>query len=128
MKKSISILALALSLIVPTVNASTVDHLPTPTVVINKEAKVSALCKAAATGNITAVKQLLKNGVDINQKSNGMMPIHYAARFNRVDVIKVLITEGSEIHKSCDNGLTAVQHAEKTNAKEAAQFLKRFKK
>ena len=128
MKKSVTVLALALSLIVPTVNASSLETTSTPITVVEKEAKVSALCKAAATGNIEAVKQLLKNGVDVNQKSNGMMPIHYAARFNRVDVIKVLITSGSEIHTPCDKGYTAVKHAEKTNANEAAQFLKRFKK
>ncbi|MBT8244060.1 MAG: ankyrin repeat domain-containing protein [Winogradskyella sp.] len=66
--------------------------------------------------------------MDVNEKSNGMMPIHYAARYNRVEVIKVLITAGSKIHATCDKGLTAVSHAEKTNAAEAAQFLKRFKK
>jgi hypothetical protein len=43
-------------------------------------------------------------------------------------MIKVLITAGSEIHSPCDKGLTALRHAEKTNATEAAQFLKRFKK
>ena len=66
--------------------------------------------------------------MDVNTKSNGMMPIHYAAKYNRVELIKVLITAGSKIHESCDSGYTALRLAEKANATDAALFLKRFKK
>lgn len=128
MKKTVTVLALALSLTIPTVNATNFETLSTPVTVVEENTTVSPICEAAAKGNIEKVKQLLNNGVDVNKKSNGMLPIHYAAKFNRVDVIKVLITAGSEIHATCDKGLTAVRHAEKTNAKEAVQFLKRFKK
>ncbi|SHG59904.1 ankyrin repeat domain-containing protein [Winogradskyella jejuensis] len=128
MKKSVTVLALALCLSLPTVNASNFENLPESLTIVENTIEVSALCTAAAKGDVEKVKQLLQNGVDVNVKSNGMLPIHYAARFNRVDVIKVLITSGSEIHTTCDKGLTALRHAEKTNAKEAAQFLKRFKK
>ena len=128
MKKSVTVLALALCLSLPTVNASNFENLPESLTIVENTIEVSALCTAAAKGDVEKVKQLLQNGVDVNVKSNGMLPIHYAARFNRVDVIKVLITSGSEIHTTCDKGLTPLRHAEKTNAKEAAQFLKRFKK
>ena len=128
MKKSVTVLALALSLIVPTVNASNFETELNPVSVVEENTKVSPICQAAATGDVEKVKQLLNNGVDVNQKSNGMQPIHYAAKLNRVEIIKVLITAGSDIHKPCDKGLTALRHAEKTNATEAAQFLKRFKK
>ncbi|MDA8768712.1 ankyrin repeat domain-containing protein [Winogradskyella sp.] len=57
-----------------------------------------------------------------------MQPIHYAARHNRVDIIKVLITVGSDIHTPCDKGYSVIRHAQKTNAVEAAEFLKRFKR
>ena len=43
------------------------------------------------------------------------------------EIIKVLITAGSKIHATCDLGYTALGHAKKAKAKEAAQFLKRFK-
>ena len=72
--------------------------------------------------------EIIKAGADVNAKSNGMMPIHYAAKYNRVEIIKALITAGSEIHKPCDKGYTPVRHAQKSNAKEAEMFLKRFKK
>ncbi|WP_299337304.1 ankyrin repeat domain-containing protein [uncultured Psychroserpens sp.] len=128
MKKSAVILALALGFSICNLNATTETlHSNTDevTVYVNE---VSPLCKAVATGNLAEVKRLIKTGVDINKKSNGMLPIHYAAKFNRVDIIKVLITAGSEIHTVCDKGLTALRHAEKSNANEAALFLKRFKK
>ncbi|TCK67335.1 ankyrin repeat protein [Winogradskyella wandonensis] len=128
MKKTVTVLALALCLTFPTVNALNSELVSTTVEIVEEKTSVSPLCEAAAKGDIETVKQLINNGVSVNQKSNGMLPIHYAARFNRVEVIKVLITSGSEIHATCDKGLTALRHAEKTNAKEAAEFLKRFKK
>lgn len=128
MKKTVTVLALALSVSFATVNASNYDSISESIEVKVVENKVSPICVAAAKGDIETIKQLLNNGVDINQKSNGMLPIHYAAKYNRVEAIKVLITAGSEIHATCDKGLSALRHAEKTNAKEAALFLKRFKK
>ena len=128
MKKSVTVLALALSLSIPTLNASNPEILSTPISVVEDNTNVSALCIAVAKGEIEKVKQLLNNGVDVNKKSNGMQPIHYAARHNRVDIIKVLITAGSDIHTSCGKGYSAIRHAQKTNAVEAAEFLKRFKR
>ncbi len=128
MKKSVTVLALALSLSIPTLNASNPEILSTPISVVEDNTNVSALCIAVAKGEIEKVKQLLNNGVDVNKKSNGMQPIHYAARHNRVDIIKVLITAGSDIHTPCDKGYSAISHAQKTNAVEAAEFLKRFKR
>ena len=128
MKKSVTVLALALSLSIPTLNASNPEILSTPISVVEDNTNVSALCTAVAKGEIEKVKQLFNNGVDVNKKSNGMQPIHYAARHNRVDIIKVLITAGSDIHTPCDKGYSAISHAQKTNAVEAAEFLKRFKR
>lgn len=126
MKKTAIVLALALGFSISNVNAfHHANHLSSATAVVSE---ITPLCKAVATGDMDAVERLINNGADVNQKSNGMLPIHYAARYNRVDMIKVLITAGSEIHSPCDKGLTALRHAEKTNATEAAQFLKRFKK
>lgn len=80
MKKSVTVLALALSLSIPTLNASNPEILSTPISVVEDNTNVSALCIAVAKGEIEKVKQLLNNGVDVNKKSNVMQPIHYAAR------------------------------------------------
>ncbi|MBU2922937.1 ankyrin repeat domain-containing protein [Winogradskyella psychrotolerans] len=127
MKKSVVVLALALGFSVSNLNATNNVLASDTNEVIVKPVEVSPLCKAVVTGNIEEVKRLLNNGVDVNAKSNGMMPIHYAAKYNRVEIIKTLITAGSEIHKPCSNGYTALKHAQKTKAVDAELFLKRFK-
>ncbi|MDN3492911.1 ankyrin repeat domain-containing protein [Winogradskyella bathintestinalis] len=126
MKKTAIILALALGFSISNVNASNQLLTSEITETIGQSTKISPICKAVATGNTEEVKRLLNNGVDVNAKSNGMMPIHYAAMHNRVELIKVLISAGSKIHHACDKGYTAMQHAERTNAVEASEFLKRF--
>lgn len=127
MKKSVVVLALALGFSISNLNASNFNLTSEVNSVSFQTVEVSPLCKAVATGNIEEVKKLLNNGADVNAKSNGLMPIHYAAKYNRVELIKILITAGSKIHDACDSGLTALRHAEKANANDAALFLKRFK-
>lgn len=127
MKKTVVVLALALGFSMSNLNASNSIACSNFEVETLKTLEVSPLCRAVATGNLEEVNKLIKAGVDVNEKSNGMMPIHYAAKYNRVDIIKVLITAGSEIHKPCDLGYTALRHAQKTKAVDAENFLKRFK-
>ena len=106
MKKSTVILALVLGFL--TVNGNALNN----SFAFNNSTTVKtvskSLCKAVATGDIDTVKLLIGNGAEVNVKSNGMLPIHYAAKYNRVDMIKVLITAGSEIHLPCDKGYTAL--------------------
>lgn len=127
MKKSVVVLALALGFSVSNLNATNKILTSDLSQGIEQTVEISPLCKAAASGDLEEVKRLINNGVDVNAKSNGMMPIHYAAKYNRVEMIKVLISAGSKIHEPCDLGYTALKHAEKTNADDAALFLKRFK-
>ena len=128
MKKSAVVLALALGFSICNLNASNDILTSDIDEVIVKTVEVSPLCKAVATGNIEVVKTLIKQGADVNAKSNGMRPIHYAAKYNRVELIKVLVTAGADIYATCDLGYNALGHAKKSKAKDAAQFLKRFKK
>ncbi|WP_299111295.1 ankyrin repeat domain-containing protein [uncultured Winogradskyella sp.] len=128
MRKSAVILALALGFSISNLNATNDILAPQANDVTVKTLEISPLCKAVATGNVEEVNKLIKAGADVNAKSNGMKPIHYAAKFNRVELIKILVTAGADVHASCDLGYTALRHAEKSNATEAAQFLKRFKR
>ena len=43
------------------------------------------------TGDLKIVKELLKAGVNPNGKKNSWTPLHYAARNNHVEIVKVLI-------------------------------------
>ena len=128
MRKSAVVLALALGFSLSNLNATNDILTSEQTEVGVVKFEVSPLCKAVATGNIEVVKTLIKEGADVNAKSNGMRPIHYAAKYNRVELIKVLVTAGADVHSTCDLGYTALGHAKKSKADDAAQFLKRFKK
>lgn len=128
MKKSAVVLALALGFSISNLNATNDNLTSELKEVTVKTVKVSPLCKAVATGNVELVKTLIKQGADVNAKSKGMRPIHYAAKYNRVELIKVLVTAGADVHATCDLGYTALGHAKKSKATDAAQFLKRFKK
>jgi len=126
MKKTVVTLVLAFGLCISSLNATNVTSILDKGIETSI-VEVSPLCIAVAVGDMDKVKMLIDNGIDVNTASNGMLPIHYAAKYNRVELIKVLITAGSEIHTPCEKGLTALKYAEKFNATDAAQFLKRFK-
>ena len=128
MKKSTVVLALALGFSISNLNAENNFSTSKVNEVIHQTIEISPLCKAVAIGDLDEVKRLIKNGVDVNIKSNGMLAIHYAAKYNRVEFIKVLITAGSKVHAPSDIGYTPLRLAQKVKANDAAQFLKRFKK
>ena len=127
MKKSKIILALALGLSLLQINAFNSNPNHSISNLKVNELSISPLCMAIAKGDVDKVKVYLDQGVDLSTKSNGMLPIHYAAKYNRVEIIKLLITAGSDVHATCDKGYSPVKHAQLTHATEAEQFLKRFK-
>ena len=86
-------------------------------------ADISSFCKAVMKGDLETVKKLIELGEDVNQKSLGMAPIHYATRYNKVEVLKELIESGADLKIKCDKGFTAVKYAELSNAKEALAVL-----
>ncbi|HMC00968.1 MAG TPA: ankyrin repeat domain-containing protein, partial [Flavobacteriaceae bacterium] len=62
-------------------------------------------------------------GTDINDKSNGMTPAMYAAKFNRVEILELLIENGANLKARSDQGWTAKKYAELSNAKEAKTVI-----
>jgi len=79
MKKTAVVLALALGFSISNLNASNEILTSDVTEVTVKTVEVSPLCKAVATGNVEEVNRIIASGADVNAKSNGMLPIHYAA-------------------------------------------------
>lgn len=84
---------------------------------------LSTFCKAVMQGDVDTVKKLIELGEDVNQKSLGKAPIHYAARYNKVEVLQVLIDNGADLKKRCDGGMTAIKYAKLSNATEAQAVL-----
>ncbi|MDY8138789.1 ankyrin repeat domain-containing protein [Aquimarina sp. 2201CG5-10] len=86
--------------------------------------KVNTFCMAIVKGDVVTVKKMIELGSDVNEKSRGMTPLMYAARYNRVDIIKLLVKKGANIKAKDGQGYNAMKFAKLSNAKEAMALLK----
>ena len=53
-----------------------------------------------------------------------MTPVMYAAKFNRTDILKLLIANGANLKAKSDKGLTAIKYADLHGAHEAKAIIK----
>ncbi|WP_338732901.1 ankyrin repeat domain-containing protein [Mangrovimonas cancribranchiae] len=123
MKKTTVILALALGLSFGYTHANN-DLNPSNSIEVISSPSISPFCTSVAKGDIVTVKKLIELGVDVNEKSNGMTPAMYAARYNRVEILELLIKEGANLKSRSKKGHTALKYAEMSNAKEAQVLIK----
>lgn len=122
MKKTIIISALALCFSVVTLHAETSIKNPN-TYQSSSKVKVSPFCVSIAKGDFETVKKLVELGTDVNQKSEGMTPVMYAAKYNRIDILKLLIANGADLKAKSDKGITALKYAELHKANDAKAIL-----
>ncbi len=62
-----------------------------------------ALIKAAAQGNIEAVKQQLAYGADVNGKNEaGLTPLLVEARHGHKEIVELLISKGADVNENFD--------------------------
>ena len=118
MKKTIIISAIALCFSIVTVNATSLNP-TTKNHAVEAVFKVNSFCVSIAKGDFETVQKLISRGADINQKSNGMTPVMYAAKFNRVEILKILIAKGANLKAKSDKNMTAAKYAELHGADEA---------
>ncbi len=127
MKKTIVTFVLAMATLV--VSAATE---PTPTITTTNstsetlivESSLNPFCKAILLGKTALVKEMIALGEDVNQKSLGKTPAMYAARFNKAEILEILITEGADLSiKSDREKYTAEKFAELSNAEEALEVI-----
>ena len=131
MKKTIITVALALISCVTFAHNSYEVNPENVSTEINweKNADLSSFCKAIMKGNLEMGKQLIEIGEDVNAKSLGKTPAMYAARYNKVDVLKLLVAKGADLSiKSDGDRYTAKKFAELSNAKEALAYLNSLEK
>jgi len=91
MKKTIICLGIALvafSNVAVASNVQSSTHLKVGT---HFYTSVTPLCVAISKGELEVVKKFIEYGADVNEKSNGMTPLMLAARYNKVEIIKVLL-------------------------------------
>ena len=73
---------------------------------------------AAEHGTIHDVELCIKGGADVNSRSLGFTPLHYAAMHNNdVEVLKYLLSHGADVNAENNDGLTSLDVAS-TEAKE----------
>ena len=123
MKKTIIISAIALCFSIISVNAKPITN-NINTINFEHSFKVNSFCVSIAKGDLKTVQKLIARGADVNEKSNGMTPAMYAAKFNRTEILKLLITHGAELKTKSDKKITALKYAELHGAKDAAVILK----
>lgn len=74
----------------------------TPSIMLSDSQKLiltSKLIQAAEVGDITAIKQFLKEGADINGRdTRGRTPVMAATHSNQVAVVKALVLAGADIN------------------------------
>ncbi|SMG36804.1 ankyrin repeat domain-containing protein [Arenibacter troitsensis] len=125
MRKTILTVAIALLFMVAGVRAESSNSLyaQIESGIMVKPGELSSFCKAIVQGDLETVKRLIELGEDVNQKSLGKTPAIFAARYNKVEILEILIANGANLKTKCDNGYNAKKHAEISNANEALEVI-----
>lgn len=123
MKRTIVITTLALGLSIATLNASTSVENSNLLEIVTPTPAVSPFCMSIVKGDIETVKKLIDLGVDINEKSNGLTPAMYAAKFNKTEILKLLVSKGANLKVKSDDGYRALKYAQLSHAKESLAYL-----
>lgn len=86
--------------------------------------KIDSLQTAAKVGSIEAIKKLIGEGKDVNEKdARGITPLGVAVGFNRVDAVKELLANGADVALTDKQGNTVLHYAAGYGRVEAAEML-----
>jgi len=125
MRKTILTMAAACFLVVGGTYAENSTNLNNDRIngTVVKSEGLNSFCKAIVNGDIETVQKLISLGEDVNQKSLGMTPAIVAARYNKAEILELLIAHGANLKIRSDNGFTAKKFAELSNATEALEVI-----
>ncbi|WP_024772785.1 ankyrin repeat domain-containing protein [Aquimarina macrocephali] len=125
--KKLSILVMCMTVGLVLAN-DPVKNLKSYKVVKTEIINVSPFCISIAKGDYEMVKKMVELGSEVNKFSEGMTPLMYAARYNRLEIIKLLVANGAKINLKNTKGYTAMKYAEISGAKEAMTLISELKK
>jgi ankyrin repeat protein len=125
MKKSIIYLGVALIATTGVLSASNLSSFSNISYEVTTPETASPLSIAICKGDLNSVKKFIEYGTNVNEKSNGMSPLMVAARYNKVEIIKLLLSKGANLKAEGESGFTALKYAELSNAHEAIELLKK---
>lgn len=124
MKKTILTLTAAFLCVVVSVNASEKSNLNNYSITdVIVDSDLNTFCKAIMKGDVDTVKKLIELGEDVNKKSLGLTPAMFAARYNKAEILELLIAHGANLKIKSDRGFTAKKYAELSNAVDALAVL-----
>jgi len=84
---------------------------------------LSAMAVAAVSGRSDLVALLIRYGADVNLRSAGLTPLHFAARDGHAEVARILISHGADANAQTLDGETAMQLAEARGHVEFVEVL-----
>jgi len=83
-----------------------------------------AMIIASSTGNLGAVKRLIRKGMDIDHHDfTGNTPLLYAARYARIPLVKFLLQHGADVNAYTHWGTTALIEAVRKGSPTVVQEL-----
>mgnify|MGYP003682974095 FL=1 len=126
MRKTIFMIALIVGASFTTANATEANNESTTNtnkVTVTKVVKVNAFCVAISKGDFDTVKKMIQFGENVNKTSNGKTPLMYAARYNRVKIVNLLLENGAKLDYKDKNGHTAIDYAKISKATDVKAIL-----
>lgn len=126
MKKSVIYLGVALVAFANVAMASNQKSFVKPQIE-NVSSFATPLTVAVSKGDLEFVKKLIEYGADVNEISEDLTPLMIAARYNKVDILRILLSNGANPSARNEKGFTALKYAQLSNATEAIAILKDLK-
>jgi len=124
MRKTILTVAAAFIVAVTGLSAKEISMVTDASITNNiKNVDISSFCMAIVKGDYNTVKSLIALGEDVNQKSLGMTPAMFAARYNKVEILELLIENGADLKIKSNKGFSVKKYAELSNATDALAIL-----
>jgi len=124
MRKTILTVAMALMVGVTGVMAEeTTSQIDASGIEKLKTVDLNSFCKAIMQGDIETVKRLIDLGEDVNKKSLGMTPAIFAARYNKAEILQLLIDNGADLNIKSDKGFSIKRYAKLSKAMDALSVI-----
>lgn len=127
MKKSVIILGIALAVMSTNVSNASNNKLVVKDLIDSPDYEVSSLHYAVCAGDIESVKKLIAYGANLNKVIRDMSPLMLAARFNKFEIVEILLASGANPRIENEKGLRAIHYAEYAKATESIAMLKNAK-